>query len=194
MAKGAATMEGSHKTHGEPLKPEEIAATKTKLGLDPEAFFQVSDEAKEYFTAKLDTYNLEADAVAGKVTPRTKAILPVHLVGQVAEMNLLLNVANKHGLAINEDAAQAIGAQAVERDILAIADAKDSIEDVNRSTLRINTRKWLLGVWNRKRFGDVKQIEQNVNIDLSQAMQEAQARLDKGRTVDVIGRVVDGDE
>jgi hypothetical protein len=65
---------------------------------------------------------------------------------------------------------------------------------VNRSTLRINTRKWLLGVWNRKRFGDVKQIEQNVNIDLSQAMQEAQARLDKGRTVDVIGRVVDGDE
>jgi hypothetical protein len=91
-------------------------------------------------------------------------------------------------------AAQAIGAQAVERDMLAIADAKDSIEDVNRSTLRINTRKWLLGVWNRKRFGDVKQIEQNVNIDLSQAMQEAQARLDKGRTIDVIGRVVDGDD
>ncbi len=58
-----------------------------------------------------DTYNLEADAVAGKVTPRTKAILPVHLFGQVAEMNLLLNVANKHGLAIIEDAAQAIGAQ-----------------------------------------------------------------------------------
>jgi hypothetical protein len=47
---------------------------------------------------------------------------------------------------------------------------------------------------NRKRFGDVKQIEQNVNIDLSQAMQEAQARLDKGRTIDVVGRVVDGDD
>ena len=62
MAKGAATMEGSHKTHGEPLKPEEIAATKTKLGLDPEEFFQVTDEAKEHFTAKLDTYNQAADA------------------------------------------------------------------------------------------------------------------------------------
>ena len=73
MAKGAATMEGSHKTHGEPLKPEEIAATKTKLGLDPEAFFQVSDEAKEYFTAKLDTYNLEADQWAQKLKARRAA-------------------------------------------------------------------------------------------------------------------------
>jgi len=90
--------------------------------------------------------------------------------------------------------AQAVGGEVVLNQMVTIADASDSIEDVNRSTLRINTRKWILGVVNRKRFGDVKQIEQNVNIDLSQAMQEAQARLDKGRTIDVIGRVVDGDE
>jgi len=73
MAKGAATMEGSHKTHGEPLKPEEIAATKSKLGLNPEAFFQVSEEAKDHFTAKLSTYNDEADRWEMAVRNRRKA-------------------------------------------------------------------------------------------------------------------------
>lgn len=73
MAKGAATMEGSHKTHGEPLKPEEIAATKTKLGLDPEQFFQVTDDVKEHFTAKLDTYNQAADAWVQQLKIRRSA-------------------------------------------------------------------------------------------------------------------------
>ncbi|MBA4304010.1 MAG: transketolase [Sphingobacteriaceae bacterium] len=73
MAKGAATMEGSHKTHGEPLKPEEIAATKSKLGLNPEAFFQVSEEVKDYFTANLNTYNDEADRWEMAVRNRRKA-------------------------------------------------------------------------------------------------------------------------
>ncbi|MEE9466300.1 MAG: transketolase, partial [Candidatus Neomarinimicrobiota bacterium] len=45
MAHGTATMEGSADTHGAPLPPKEITATKKKLGLDPEAAFQVTDEA-----------------------------------------------------------------------------------------------------------------------------------------------------
>lgn len=73
MAKGAATMEGSHKTHGEPLKVDEIAATKTKLGLDPEQFFQVSDEAKDDFTYKLNTYNELADQWTIQLRNRRKA-------------------------------------------------------------------------------------------------------------------------
>lgn len=85
--------------------------------------------------------------------------------------------------------AQEIGAEVVAQQMLAIADAEDSVEDVARSTLRINTRKWLLGVWNRRRFGEVKQIEQNVTIDLSSAMAEAQARVEAARTIDVQGRV-----
>ena len=80
--------------------------------------------------------------------------------------------------------AQEIGAEIVSHQILGIADASDSLEDVARSTLRINSRKWLMGVWSRKRFGDVKQIDQNVTIDLSGAMQAAQERLDRARTVD----------
>lgn len=61
MAKGAATMEGSHKTHGEPLKTDEIAATKARLGLDPAEFFQVPREIEDYFQSNLLTYNDQAE-------------------------------------------------------------------------------------------------------------------------------------
>jgi len=61
MAKGAATMEGSHKTHGEPLKTDEIAATKTRLGLDPEDFFQVPLEILDYFQSHIRSFNRQAE-------------------------------------------------------------------------------------------------------------------------------------
>lgn len=85
--------------------------------------------------------------------------------------------------------AQEIGAEAVADQMISIADADDTVEDVQRSTLRINTRKWLLGVWNRKRFGDTKQIEQTVTIDLTSAIADAQARVDASRTIDVQARI-----
>lgn len=86
--------------------------------------------------------------------------------------------------------AQAVGAEVVASQMIEIADASDAAEDVQRSTLRINTRKWLLGVWNRKRYGDIKQIEQNVTIDIGEAMAAAQARVDAARTVEVTAREV----
>ena len=88
--------------------------------------------------------------------------------------------------------AQMVGAEVIKQDMLTIADASDSLEDVNRSTLRINTRKWMLGVMDKKRFGDTKQIDQTVTINLGDAMREAQERLDRSRVVDVQARVVDG--
>ena len=44
MAQGCATMEGDHNTHGSPLPQEEISSTKEKLGLNPNQFFQLSDD------------------------------------------------------------------------------------------------------------------------------------------------------
>ncbi|GIW82549.1 MAG: glutamine--scyllo-inositol aminotransferase [Gemmatales bacterium] len=57
-----------------------------------------------------DTFNLDPDQIAGKINGRTKAIIPVHLFGQCADMEPIWRLAEKHHLAIIEDAAQAIGA------------------------------------------------------------------------------------
>ena len=56
------------------------------------------------------TYNLDVSRVADAVTPRTKVIMPVHLYGQCAEMDPLLDLAERHAITVVEDAAQAIGA------------------------------------------------------------------------------------
>ena len=57
------------------------------------------------------TYNIDANLVEKAITSRTKAIIPVHLYGQPAELDDLLEVARRHNLSLIEDAAQAHGAE-----------------------------------------------------------------------------------
>lgn len=57
------------------------------------------------------TFNLDPAAVAEAITPATKAIIPVHLYGQCADMQAISDLAQRHGLWVIEDAAQAIGAR-----------------------------------------------------------------------------------
>jgi dTDP-4-amino-4,6-dideoxygalactose transaminase len=58
-----------------------------------------------------ETYNLDVGQVEEKLTMQTKAVVPVHLYGQMADMRPLLNAVNRYGIAVIEDAAQAIGAK-----------------------------------------------------------------------------------
>lgn len=63
-----------------------------------------------------DTYLIDPEEVRKAVTPKTKAIVPVHLFGQNADMDALMDIAKEHGLYVIEDAAQSIGADYIHKD------------------------------------------------------------------------------
>lgn len=66
------------------------------------------------------TYTIDPDQVARRITPKTKAIVPVHLYGHPADMKPIMELADRHGLWVIEDAAQAIGAEHGNRRVGAI--------------------------------------------------------------------------
>jgi perosamine synthetase len=64
-----------------------------------------------------DTWQLDPDDVRRKITPRTKAIVVVHLYGQPAQMDAVMAIAREHGLSVVEDCAEAIGSRFGDRHV-----------------------------------------------------------------------------
>ncbi len=71
---------------------------------------------------KRETLNIDPDRIEAKITPRTRAIMPVHLMGKPAEMDKILDIAKRHKLMVIEDAAEAHGAEYRGKKIGAIGD------------------------------------------------------------------------
>jgi dTDP-4-amino-4,6-dideoxygalactose transaminase len=67
--------------------------------------------ARPVFVDVTDDGNIDASQVEAAITPRTKALLPVHLYGRLCDIETLSDIAGRHGLALIEDAAQAHGAE-----------------------------------------------------------------------------------
>ena len=65
---------------------------------------------------ELDSYNIDPEKLREAITPNTKAIIPVHLFGQCAPMDEIMEIANEHNLYVVEDTAQAIGAEYKHKD------------------------------------------------------------------------------
>lgn len=71
----------------------------------------------------LETYNIDPAKLESKISHKTKAILPVHLYGQPADMSLILELARKHNLKVIEDCAHALGAEYRGRKVGCLGDA-----------------------------------------------------------------------
>lgn len=84
----------------------------------------VLEGAKPVFAeVDADTFNILPESIESKITPRTKAIIPVHYGGQLARMDEIADIAQKHNLTIIEDAAHAHGAESNGRKAGALGDA-----------------------------------------------------------------------
>jgi dTDP-4-amino-4,6-dideoxygalactose transaminase len=63
-----------------------------------------------------ETFNIDASKIEAVITPKTKAIMPVHLFGQMADMDSIMAIAKQHGLYVIEDAAQSLGSEYTSKD------------------------------------------------------------------------------
>ncbi|HEX7045667.1 MAG TPA: DegT/DnrJ/EryC1/StrS family aminotransferase [Burkholderiales bacterium] len=94
----------------------------------PYSFFASSEAVSAvgatpvYVDIRPDSFTLDPEAVEAAITPRTRAILPVHIFGHACDMEALERIARRHGLAIVEDCAQAFGARSGGRFVGAVGD------------------------------------------------------------------------
>jgi perosamine synthetase len=81
------------------------------------------DAAPVFVDIDSSSFNLEPELIERRITPRTKAILPVHVFGRPANMDAILDIAGRHNLRVIEDACEALGARWRGRHVGALGDA-----------------------------------------------------------------------
>ena len=91
-------------------KGDEVITTSNTFFATAEAIWLVG-ATPVFVDCRPDTRNIDVSKIEEKITERTKAIVPVHLYGQTAEMPAIAEIAKKHDLVVIEDCAQAIGAR-----------------------------------------------------------------------------------
>src|ERR1039458_7594073 len=92
------------------LKPgDEVITTPFTFAATTETIALLGGSAV-YVDIDSETFNIDVEQIESKITPRTRAIMPVHLFGQPANMTRIGEIARKHNLMVIEDAAQAVGA------------------------------------------------------------------------------------
>lgn len=75
-----------------------------------------------FVDVRKDTFNIDTSKIEDKITEKTKAIMPVHIFGQAADMDEINEIAKKHNLLVIEDACQAIGGKYKDRNIGSLGD------------------------------------------------------------------------
>jgi dTDP-4-amino-4,6-dideoxygalactose transaminase len=107
-----------------------------------------------------DTWNLDPAAIEALVTPRTKAILPVHLGGEPADMDSINEIAKRYGLLVIEDAAQAHGARWRDSGVGAIGDmgifsfqASKNVTGGEGGIVLTNSEEWFERCWSVHNVG-----------------------------------------
>lgn len=100
---------------------DEVITVANTFAATAEAIVQTGARIK-FCDIDLDTYNIDVAKIEKLITPKTKAIVPVHLYGQPCEMDAILQIADRHNLFVVNDAAQAHLAQYKETPVAAFGD------------------------------------------------------------------------
>jgi len=148
-----------------------------------------------FVDVKRDTLNIDPDQIEKAITPRTRAIMPVHLMGKPADMDRIMAVAKKHHLIVIEDAAEAHGAEYKGKKIGSIGDmaafslyAAHIVTTVEGGIILTNDEKKALAMQSLRNHGIVNKFEFQ-RIGFSAKMNEMEAAVGLGN-IDIFQEIL----